>query len=142
MSGSGVVGDAPRRPSLTVGPALDIKSARVKKGNRMSRMTFGICNGHFPHPNEKKGNDIQKYSSVRPYNPTHVMMCNRPERSMGTTPLNSQTNNTDCKIQAPSQEGVLRNSCQPTNPEWQQPTICMGVSDNVNCTLVCNSQTA
>ena len=34
--------------------ALDIKSARFQKGDRVSRMTLGTYNGYFLHPNEKK----------------------------------------------------------------------------------------
>lgn len=34
--------------------AIDIKSARVKKGDRISTMTLGTYNGYFLHPNEKK----------------------------------------------------------------------------------------
>ena len=34
--------------------AIDIKSARVKKDDRITTMTLGTYNGYFLHPNEKK----------------------------------------------------------------------------------------
>ena len=34
--------------------AIDVKSARVKKGERISAMTLGTYDGYFLHPNEKK----------------------------------------------------------------------------------------
>lgn len=34
--------------------AIDVKSARVQKGDKISRMTLGTYDGYFLHPNEKK----------------------------------------------------------------------------------------
>ena len=34
--------------------AIDIKSARFKKGDRVSRMALGTYNGYFLHPDKKK----------------------------------------------------------------------------------------
>ena len=34
--------------------AIDVKSARVKKGDKISRMTLGTYDGYFLHPDEKK----------------------------------------------------------------------------------------
>ena len=46
--------------------AVDIKSARAKKGDRISRMTLGTYNGYFLHPDEKR-----LHKKTRCYNDYH-----------------------------------------------------------------------
>ena len=94
----------------------------------------------FPSKSDKIGNYIQKYSSEKSYNPTHLMKDNRPGRSMGTTQQNSQTNNTDCKKQAPSQEGVLRTHANQQTPNGNsQRYVQERDGKHTDSTFVCNS---